>query len=122
MVSITNRNRLIRSHNYKYLRYVQIYLEKYCLDSSPYFMVNDPPVSLPVSGSRKASLRQQRVGNPTSYFIPTIFISSCSYNTKTRRYLCRTKCVLVRPVVDTSGHFLITVCFIYLNKSLSLNL
>lgn len=43
-------------------------------------MVNDPPVSLPVSGSRKASLRQQRVGNPTSYLIPTIFINSCSWN------------------------------------------
>lgn len=71
-------------------------LSKHCLGISPYFMVNDPPVSLPVSGSRKASLRQQRVGNPTSYLIPTIFISSCSYNTKNKNYLCRINYVLMQ--------------------------
>lgn len=71
-------------------------LSKHCLGISPYFMVNDPPVSLPVSGSRKASLRQQRVGNPTSYLIPTIFISSCSYNTKNSNYLCGINYVLMQ--------------------------
>lgn len=52
----------------------------YMIMDFSYFIVNDPPVNLPVSGSRKASLRQQSVGNPTSYFIPTIFINSCSLN------------------------------------------
>lgn len=41
-------------------------------------MEKDPPVSLPVSGSRKDSFRQHSVGRPTSYLMPTIFISSCS--------------------------------------------
>lgn len=47
-------------------------------DWDDYFIEKDPPVSLPVSGSRKASFRQQSVGRPTSYLMPTIFISSCS--------------------------------------------
>lgn len=47
-----------------------------------YFMENDPPVSFPVSGSRKDSFRQHSVGRPTSYLMPTIFISSCSCTQK----------------------------------------
>lgn len=47
--------------------------------SESYFMEKEPPVSFPVSGSKKASFRQQSVGKPTSYLIPTIFINSCSW-------------------------------------------
>lgn len=45
---------------------------------STHFIEKEPPVSLPVSGSRKASFRQHRVGKPTSYLRPTTFNSSCS--------------------------------------------
>lgn len=44
-----------------------------------HFIEKDPPVSLPVSGSRKESFRQHSVGRPTSYLMPTIFINSCSW-------------------------------------------
>lgn len=47
--------------------------------SVTHFMENDSPVILPVIGSRNASFKQQSVGGPTSYLIPTVFTNSCSY-------------------------------------------
>lgn len=45
-----------------------------------YFMEKDSPVILPVIGSRNASFKQQSVGGPTSYLIPTVFTNSCSWS------------------------------------------
>lgn len=39
-------------------------------------MEKDLSVSLPVAGSINANLRQQSVGGPTSYLIPTILTNS----------------------------------------------
>lgn len=47
--------------------------------SVTHLMENDSPVILPVIGSRNASFKQQSVGGPTSYLIPTVFTNSCSY-------------------------------------------
>lgn len=52
-----------------------------------YFIEKDPPVSLPVSGSKKESFRQHSVGRPTSYLMPTIFISSCSWMSQVIEYM-----------------------------------
>lgn len=43
-----------------------------------HFRENDSLVILPEMGCRKASFRQQRVGGPTSYLIPTTFTDSWS--------------------------------------------
>lgn len=41
-----------------------------------YLIEKDLSISLPVAGSINASLRQQSVGGPTSYRIPTILTNS----------------------------------------------
>lgn len=53
-------------------------LEECHQHSVTYFMEKDSPVILPVIGSRNASFKQQSVGGPTSYLIPTVFTNSCS--------------------------------------------
>lgn len=41
-----------------------------------YLIEKDLSISFPVAGSINASLRQQSVGGPTSYRIPTILTNS----------------------------------------------
>lgn len=48
----------------------------FCKYKHAYFKLKDSLVSFPEVGSRKASLRQHRVGGPTSYLIPTTFTDS----------------------------------------------
>lgn len=61
-----------------------------------YFIEKDPPVSFPVSGSRKESFRQHSVGRPTSYLMPTIFINSCSWTPQIKRRMIEINQFLIR--------------------------
>lgn len=51
-------------------------------ETTTYLIEKDSPVILPEMGSKNASFKQQSVGGPTSYLIPTILTNSCSYSWK----------------------------------------
>lgn len=54
------------------------YLVLYILYIKAHFKENESLVIFPETASKKASFRQQRVGGPTSYLIPTTFTDSWS--------------------------------------------
>lgn len=53
-----------------------IYYIEYVSIAHAHFKEKDSLVIFPETGSKNATFRQQRVGGPTSYLIPTTFTDS----------------------------------------------